>query len=294
MLRETGAIFDDGTVVALAPDRLLITTTSGNASRVFTWLEEWHQTEWPQLRVAILPVTEQWATLSLAGPKSRSILSRIDCDFPLQPSSFPHLTLREGRIMGAPARIHRVSFTGEITYEISVPADAGTPLWEALIQSGRAMGLQPLGLDALLLLRLEKGFLHIGTETDGTTIPDDVGWGNVAAAKSRDFIGKRSLSLPENRRPDRLQLVGLKSTGGVPFIVGSHLRLEGSFYPTDGWITSAGSAVLTKDHIALALLRSGRNRVGALVSVYDAGKIVTRAQVVRPPFYDPSGDRMNG
>jgi sarcosine oxidase subunit alpha len=289
MLRESGVIFDDGTVVRLAPDRFLLTTTSGNAARVSAWLEEWHQCEWPQLRVAILPVTEQWACLSLAGPCARDILSRLETNIDFSGAAFPHLGLREGRLLGQPARIYRVSFTGELTYEINVPADAGPRVWQALVEAGQP-GLQSFGIEALLLMRLEKGFLHIGTDTDGTTVPDDVGWGKVAANKRADFIGKRSLLLPEHVRPDRLQLVGL--LGDTDIIVGSHLRLTGSGEITDGWVTSAGSAVLTGQHIALALLRGGRQHVGAEVSVHDVSQ-VTRARVVNPPFFDPAGDRMN-
>jgi sarcosine oxidase subunit alpha len=289
MLRESGVIFDDGTVVRLAPDRFLLTTTSANAARVVAWLEEWHQCEWPQLRVAILPVTEQWACLSLAGPCARDILSRLETNIDFSGAAFPHLGIREGRLLGYPSRIYRVSFTGELSYEINVPADAGPRVWEALVEAGRS-GLQPFGLEALLLMRLEKGFLHVGSDTDGTTVPDDVGWGKVAANKRGDFIGKRSLLLPEHVRADRLQLVGL--VGVTDIIVGSHLRLTGSGEVTDGWVTSAGRAVLSGQPIALALLRSGRQHVGAEVGVHDVGQ-VTRARVINLPFLDPAGDRMN-
>jgi sarcosine oxidase subunit alpha len=292
MLRESGVILDDGTVVMLAPDRYLITTTSGNASRVVAWLEEWHQCEWPHLRVAIMPVTDQWATLSLAGPRAREILCKLETDIDLSGVAFPHLGMREGHLLGQPARIYRVSFTGELTEEINVPAGVGQSLWDAILEAGTPAGLQPLGIEALLLMRLEKGFLHIGSDTDGTTVPDDVGWGKVAADKSADFIGKRSLHLPENARPDRLQLVGLTGESGADIVVGSHLRLTGSNEVTDGWVTSAGRAVLTGEPIALAVLRAGRRQVGAQVSVHDAGN-TTRARVVTPPFFDLSGERMN-
>jgi sarcosine oxidase subunit alpha len=293
MLRETGHLFDDGTIVMLAPDHLLLTTTSANAARVNLWLEDWHQCEWPQLRVAIMPVAERWATLSLAGPRARAILEKLPTDIDLSPTAFPHLALRQGHLMDTPARIYRVSFTGELTYEINVPAGEGARLWEALMSAGAADGLQPLGLDALLELRLEKGFLHLGTDTDGTTVPDDVGWGKVAANKQRDYIGKRSLRLPENLKTDRLQLVGLAGAAASPFIIGSHLRVQGSTKATDGWITSAGTTALTGEPVALAMLRGGRAKIGTEVNVYDAGARIGRARVVNPPFYDATGDRMN-
>ncbi|HVY82314.1 MAG TPA: 2Fe-2S iron-sulfur cluster-binding protein [Steroidobacteraceae bacterium] len=293
MLRESGAIFDDGTVVMLDANRFLVTTTSGNASRVAQWLEEWRQCEWPNLRVAIVPVTEQWATVSLAGPRARDILAKLESDIDLSGSAFPHLSMREGTLLGTPARIYRVSFTGELTYEINVPAKRAQTLWDALLAAGTPLGLQPLGLDALLLMRLEKGFLHVGTDTDGTTVPNDVGWGKVAASKRRDYIGKRSLRLPENLRADRLQLVGLTAEQGTSFVVGSHLRTADSTEVTDGWITSAGTSVASRAPIALAMLRAGRERIGSEVDLYDAGVLQGRARVVQPPFFDPTGARMN-
>jgi sarcosine oxidase, subunit alpha len=292
MLKETGILFDDGTVVMLAPDRYVITTTSSNAGRVAQWLEEWRQCEWPNMRVAIVPVTEAWATASLTGPKAREILSTLTGDIDLSPTAFPHLTMREGRLMGIPTRVYRVSFTGEITYEINVPTDHGPALWEALLTAGGS-SLQPLGLDALMLLRLEKGFLHLGSDTDGTTVPDDVGWGAVAARKPGDFVGKRSLRLPEYSRPDRLQLVGLQGESGIPFVIGSHLRVGESKQSTDGWVTSAGCSVEENRPIALAMVRGGRSRVGQSVSLYDSGRQVGLAKVVNPPFYDSAGERMN-
>jgi sarcosine oxidase subunit alpha len=293
MLRESGAIFDDGTVVMLAPDHILITTTSGNAGRVVQWLEEWRQCEWPQMRVAIMPVTEAWATVSLAGPKARTILAKLPIDVDLSAAAFPHLSLRESKLLGVPARIYRVSFTGELTYEINVPSSRGQMLWDALLNAGVSEGLEPIGMDALLLMRLEKGFLHVGSDTDGTTVPDDIGWGKVAANKKRDYIGKRSLTLPEHLKSDRLQLVGLSAERGNSFVVGSHLRVKDSGQATDGWITSAGGAVLTHEPIALAMLRSGRARVGSEVDVYDAGVVTGHARVVNTPFFDAAGDRIN-
>jgi sarcosine oxidase subunit alpha len=291
MLRETGTLLDDGTVAVLAPEHCVLTTTSGNAARVYQWLEEWHQCEWPSLRVAITQVTEQWATLSLAGPAAREILGRLETDLDLTPGAFPHLGLRVGELLGAPARIYRVSFTGELTYEINVPSEAGPRIWEALLEAGEGQGLQPFGMDALLLLRLEKGFLHLGTDTDGTTIPDDVGWGHAARNKARDFIGKRSLNLREHLRADRLQLVGLKSTSAL--VVGAHLRGDQCTAGTEGWVTSAGVSVLAEEPVAMALLRAGRHRIGTEIDVYDAGRAVARAAVVRPTFYDSAGARMN-
>ena len=213
MLRETGVIFDDGTIVRLCDDRVLLTTTSSGASRVAAWLEEWRQCEWPDARVVVMPVTDQWATVALTGQRARTVLQRLKPGCDLSNGAFPHLGFRQTELLGSEARIYRVSFSGELTYEINVPSNRGTTLWTALLEEGREFGIEPYGVEALLHFRMEKGFIHIGADTDGTTVPDDVGFGKPAASKQRHYVGKRSLTLPENVRPDRLQLVGLAGGG---------------------------------------------------------------------------------
>lgn len=302
MLRENGSIFDDGTAVLLRPNHLLITTTSGGATRVGAWLEEWRQCEWPNLRVSITPVTEQWATMAITGMNSRTLLQRLHPDFSISNEAFPHLAMREGRLLGQPVRIYRVSFSGELTYEINVPASASIELWETLIHAGKYADITAYGLEALMLMRLEKGFLHVGSDTDGTTLPDDVGWGNVATSKRTHYIGKRSLSLPHSLCSSRRQLVGLIGRVGEVLTAGHHLRIIDERLgqaavkcrlPSDGWITSAGLNFSDSSPIALAMLAAGRSMFGRDVDVYDNGHIVARAKVVSPPFFDPSGARMN-
>jgi sarcosine oxidase, subunit alpha len=293
MLRETGVIFDDGTISVLDDDRVLLTTTSGSAGRVTQWLEEWLQCEWVGARVVVSPVTEQWATVALTGQHARQVLERLKPDCDLCNEKFPHLSFRKARVLGSEARIYRVSFSGELTYEMSVPADKGPLLWSALLEEGREVGIEPYGLEALLHLRMEKGFLHVGGDTDGTTVPDDVGFGKPAAAKQRHYVGKRSLSLPENLRADRLQLVGLSGEGARAIPVGSHLRLPGSGEVTDGWVTSAGLSSEDGKPVAMALLRAGRSQLDKVVAVHDDGRVVTSARVVSSCFYDPTGARMN-
>jgi sarcosine oxidase subunit alpha len=196
--------------------------------------------------------------------------------------------------MGVETRIYRVSFSGELTYEINAPVHKVRELWSALLEEGRSFGIEPFGVEALLHMRMEKGFLHVGADTDGTTVPDDVGFGRPAAAKQRHYVGKRSLSLAENVRPDRLQLVGLMGVGATKLPVGSHLRLSGTSEVTDGWITSAGARSTDGKPVAMAMLRAGRRQMDQIVTVHDGGRVVTTARVVPPMFYDPSGARMNG
>jgi sarcosine oxidase subunit alpha len=293
MLRETGIIFDDGTVVVLDNDRVLLTTTSSGAGRVAAWLEEWRQCEWPHLRVIVVPVTDQWATVALTGQHARTILQRLKPEIDLSNEAFPHLSFRATKLLGGEVRIYRVSFSGELTYEINIPADKGAALWAALLEEGRSLGIESFGVDALLHMRLEKGFLHVGADTDGTTVPDDVGFGKPAASKQSHYIGKRSLTLPEHVRPDRLQLIGLAGEGAAALPVGSHLRLPGSGEPTDGWVTSAGALSTDGTPVAMAVLRAGRSQLNQVVTVHDGGRVVTTARVVAPMFYDPSGTRMN-
>jgi sarcosine oxidase, subunit alpha len=293
MLRETGIIFDDGTVVALDEDRVLLTTTSSGAGRVAQWLEEWRQCEWPHLKVVVVPVTDQWCTITLTGQPARTILERLRPECDVSNAALPHLGFRATRLLGSEARIYRVSYSGELTYEINVPAHKGPDLWTALLEEGRSLGIAPYGVDALLHMRMEKGYLHIGADTDGTTVPDDVGFGKPAASKQTHYIGKRSLQLTEHVRSDRLQLIGLRGVGEVQMPVGSHLRLSGSQQTTDGWITSGGRLSSDGSSIAMAMLRAGRSQMDKIISVHDAGRIVTSARVVAPMFYDPSGARMH-
>ncbi|MGQ0430607.1 MAG: 2Fe-2S iron-sulfur cluster-binding protein [Gammaproteobacteria bacterium] len=293
MLNENGVIIDDGTVAKLADDHFLVTTTSGGASRIGAWLEEWRQCEWPDLDVFIAPVTTHWATVAVAGPRARELLQRFETDVALDAASFPHLSLRSGSFAGVRARLYRVSFSGELGYEVNVPARHGAALWRALLAEGAPLGVVPYGIETALLLRLEKGFLHVGVDTDGTTCPADVGWGEVALRKKAYFIGKRSLARSENRRPDRLQLVGLTAADSSLLVPGAHLRLPGTREGSDGWVTSAAQSPALGKPIALAMLRGGRTRLGETATAHDLARHGP-ATVVATPFYDPEGKRLHG
>jgi len=292
MLNENGAIIDDGTVARLARDRFLVTTTSGGAARVAAWLEEWRQCEWPDLEVFVTPVTTHWATFAIAGPRARQLLARFRTDIAFDWRALPHMSLREGRFAGVPARLYRVSYSGELGYEINVPARYGASLWSELLKTGADFGVTPYGVETVLLLRLEKGYLHVGTDTDGTTAPADVGWGDVAARRKGDFIGKRSLARPDNLRADRLQLVGLTDADGDALVAGAHLRFPGTAEGSDGWVTSAAHSPALGKPIALALLRGGRARMGERVAVHDLDRRC-EALVVPTTFLDAEGKRLN-
>lgn len=291
MLRDNGVVFDDGTVTCVSPQEFLVTTTSGNAERIYLWMREWAECEWPRLKVLVTPVTTAWGTVTLSGPRARSILTRVATSVDLGKDTFPHMSFREGQVDGIPARIHRVSFTGEVSYEINVPADQTPAVWRSLQAAGAADGLRPYGIDALNALRTEKGYLHIGADTDATTTPLDLGWGTVIERKPRDFIGRGALSLPEYQRPDRLQLVGLEPLDpGGAWRNGAHLVRPG-VRRSEGYITSSCLSPTLGHAVALARLEGGRARMGEELLAYDQG-VTTRVRVVKPVFYDTEGLRL--
>lgn len=290
MLNELGVLLDDGVVARMADDHFLIGTTGAGASRIAEWIEEWLQCEWPDLDVVSLPVTTNWAVLTLTGPNARNVLADAGVDTALGADAFPHMTFRQAHIGGTPVRILRVSFTGEASYEINVPARAASSLWTRLIDAGQKYGIAPIGIDAWMLLRTEKGFLHIGADTDGTTVPDDVGWGHVSKKKS-DFIGKRSLSMPDKVRPGRLQLVGAESLTADVLPVGCHLRrAQGG---SEGYVTSAGFSPVLEKGVALAMVSAGRARMGEIFDVYANGPTGLKAKIVPLCAYDPAGTKLH-
>jgi sarcosine oxidase subunit alpha len=295
MLNENGIVIDDGVFARIAPDHFLVSTTAANAERIATWLDEWHQCEWPQLEVVIVPVTTQWAVLTLAGSSAREILQSMSSDIDFSASAFPHMSLRVGHVAGRSARVQRVSFTGELSYEVSVAATQADALWAELVRAGESFGMSPVGVEAWLVLRLEKGFLHVGGDTDGTTNPLDLGFRNMIEKKSGDFVGRRSLSRANDQRPQRRQLVGLEPlVGSDTLLAGAHIvTRSGETRRSEGFITSAAESPTLGRCVALAQLEGGNARTGETVTVFDAGKCI-QARVVSSAFYDPNGERMNG
>ncbi|AXB78819.1 2Fe-2S iron-sulfur cluster-binding protein [Novosphingobium sp. P6W] len=289
MLNENGVIIDDGVFVRLSAQCFLVHTTSGGVDRIAAQLEEWLQCEWLDLDVVILPTTTQWATLTISGPKSPSLLERLATGIDL--SNFRHMTYREGSVAQLPARVLRASFTGEASYEISVAANDATALADAIVEAGADLEITPIGIEALMILRTEKGFLHIGVDTDGTTLPDDVGMAGPIAKKVSDFIGRRSLLRADALRKDRWQLVGLRTLGkALP--VGAHVLRQGAVPgPIDGHVTSSYYSPTLRQPVALAMVSAGRARIGETIDLYDMG-MRHRAIIVEPVFIDKEGDRL--
>ena len=294
MLNENGIVIDDGVFARMAEDHFLVNTTSGNAERIAGWLEEWHQCELFDLRVVLSNVTSQWAVATLAGPRARAVLQSLPGLIDLSTTNFPHMSFAEGRLAdGTPYRLQRVSFTGEQSYELSVPSDCAVSILDRLRPVGGSHEVVPIGVEALMVLRTEKGFVHVGVDTDGTTNPLDIGFGAVVERKGRDFIGARSLARPNDRRADRRQLVGfepLESNASVQ--AGAHFVTGGNGgRRSEGFVTSACASPTLGRTIGIGLIEGGFGRQGEEVLVYDNGRNIP-ARIVDPCFYDPSGKRM--
>jgi sarcosine oxidase subunit alpha len=293
MLTEDGMVMDDGVVTRLGPEHFLLSTTTGNAARVLAWLEEWLQTEWPDLRVHCTSVTEQWAVATILGPRSRELLRELT-DVDLAPERTPFMSMRSGRVAGIPARLSRISFTGELSFEVAVAASQGLRLWQALIDAGAAWDVVPHGTEALHVLRCEKGYVMVGHETDGTVTPVDLGLEGMLA-KDRDFIGRRSLARPDTARADRKQLVGLRTDDPHAVLPeGAQLVADPARRPPMtmvGHVTSSYWSPTLDRSIALALVRGGRGRLGQrLYAPLPDGTVA--ATVVEPRFVDPEGTRL--
>ena len=296
MLSEHGIVKDDGIVARLANNHFLVGTTSGNAHSIAESFQEWLQCEWPHLDALVEDVTTGWAVMNVAGPKARDTLEAIGTDVDLSLTTFPHMACRTGTVAGVPARIQRVSFSGELSYEMAVPWAHGPALWNACLSAGSRFGITPFGVEALMTMRIEKGFLHVGSDTDGTTYPQDIGFGNAMERKADDFVGRRSAMRPDARRKDRRALVGIEvADGGGILPVGGHVLPEAATKtgPSEGWVTSSVMSPTFARPLALALVRRGSDRLGETVKIWHLGRWRT-GTIATPRFYDPTGDRLNG
>ena len=296
MLKDDGMVFDDGVAARLAERRYLVTTTTGGAAAVLGWLEEWLQCEWPDLEVFCTSVTSQWAAVAVAGPRSRRLVAELTA-LDLSNEAFPFMTWRDAEVAGIPGRIFRISFSGDLGYEIQTPASYGLALWRALTTAGERYNVTPYGTEAMHVLRAEKGFPIIGQDTDGTTTPHDLGMSWIVSRKKGDFLGRRGLERPDTLRTDRKQLVGLLTEDANDVLPeGAHISPEPHAtppVPMEGWVSSSYYSPNCGRAIALALLKRGRERIGETVALPLADRLA-RARVVEPVFFDPEGERLRG
>ncbi|AWN52612.1 sarcosine oxidase subunit alpha family protein [Methylobacterium sp. 17Sr1-1] len=296
MLKEDGYILDDGVIARVAPDCFHVTTTTGGAARVLAHMEDYLQTEWPDLKVFLTSTTEQWAVIALQGPKARAVIAPLVEGIDLSPEAFPHMAMRSGTICGVPTRLFRVSFTGELGFEINVPSDHALTVWEAVCAAGEAHGITPYGTETMHVLRAEKGYIIVGQETDGTVTPDDVGLSGMIAKAKKDFVGKRSLARPDVVASGRKQLVGLVTDDSrLVLDEGAQLVADpGQSIPMRmlGHVTSSYASPTCGRSIALALVADGRARLGGhLHATTPEG--FARVTVVDPVFLDPTGERIH-
>jgi len=281
----------------LGPERFHVTTTTGGAPRVLAMMEDYRQTEWPDLNVWLTSTTEQWAVIAVQGPNARRVLEPLVSDVDLSATALPHMGVTRGRISGVPMRLFRVSFTGELGFEINVPADYGLGVWESIYASGRAHGMVEYGTETMHVLRAEKGYIIVGQDTDGTVTPDDAGLSWAVGKTKADFVGKRSLERASMRSPDRKQLVGLKTRDARTVLEeGAQVAAEARQTPPMrliGHVTSSYASSVLGHPIALALVSGGRARMGQTLYVPMPGGDL-EVEVSSPAFYDPSGARING
>jgi len=296
MLDENGMVFDDGVTTRLGEHHFLMTTTTGGAARVLSWLERWLQTEWPHLEVYLTSVTDHWATASVAGPSSRKLLEAVCGGIDLSPDAFPFMSARDGTVAGVPARVMRISFSGELAFEINVCANEARHVWNALMDAGKNYGVTPYGTETMHVLRAEKGYVIVGQDTDGSVTPIDLGMDWIVA-KDKDFLGRRSLSRADTARPDRKHLVGLLTEDpaavlpeGGQIVIDAKARIP---TPMHGHVTSSYFSANLRRSIALALVQNGRNRLGENVRVEMPGGNVATATIAKPAFLDPEGARQN-
>ncbi len=296
LLREDGFIYDDGVVARTAADRFHVTTTTGGAPRVFAMMEDYRQTEWPQLKVWLTSTTEQWAVLAVQGPHSRALLQTLIKDIDIEAAAFPHMSVGRGRIGDVPMLLFRVSFSGELGFEINVPAECGLQVWEAVYAAGAPFGITPYGTEAMHVLRAEKGYIIVGQDTDGTATPDDAGLAWAIGKNKTDFVGLRSLQRPAMKSASRKQLVGLRTKDSRTVLdEGAQVSERAGQTPPMqliGHVTSSYGESTLGFPIALAMLAGGRARFGQTLYVpMPQGDI--EVEVTSPIFYDPQGTRIN-
>ncbi|MFD2236918.1 sarcosine oxidase subunit alpha family protein [Aureimonas populi] len=296
LLGEDGFIRDDGVIGRLAPDRFHVTTTTGGAPRVLATMEDYRQTEWPDLKVWLTSTTEEWAVIALNGPNARKVLEPLVEGIDISAGAFPHMSIAQGSILGVPLRLFRVSFTGELGFEVNVPARYGLAVWEKLMEAGGAYDICPYGTEAMHVLRAEKGYIIVGQETDGTVTPEDAGLAWAIGKAKPDFVGKRGLARPDLMAPGRRQLVGLLTREpGTVLEEGAQIVLDpAGTVPMRmvGHVTSAYWSEALGRSIALALVENGRALAGSRVHI-PMPDATLEAEVTGTVFLDPEGTRLN-
>ncbi|NDR55289.1 sarcosine oxidase subunit alpha family protein [Aliiruegeria sabulilitoris] len=296
MCNENGFLSDDGVVARIDEDTFLCHTTSGGADRIHGWMEDWLQTEWWDWKVYVANVTEQWGQIAVVGPNARKLLEKLG-GMDVSKEALPFMGWAEGELDGIKARIFRISFSGELSYEIAVPAGEAMTLWGKLLAAGREWSITPYGTEALHIMRAEKGFIMIGDETDGTVIPQDLGLGWAISKKKDDYLGKRAQERSHMVSPDRWKLVGLETLDGSVLPDGAYAVGEGvngnGQRNTIGRVTSTYRSPTLGKGIAMGLVHHGPDRMGEVIKFVATDESVIEAKIVSPVFYDPDGEKQD-
>jgi len=295
MLNEDGMVYDDGVTTRLGENHYIMTTTTGGAANVMSKLEDYLQTEWPELDVYLTSVTDHFATATVGGPNSKKILSKLIPDLDFSDENFPHMSFKETQIGKIKCRIMRISFTGELSYEINVQANFGLSLWLQCIEAGKEFNITPYGTETMHLLRAEKGFIIVGQDTDGTMTPNDLQMDWIVSKKKYDFIGKRSLYRSDTMREDRKQLIGLVTDNPKEVLEeGAQIVAELNQNPVEmlGHVTSSYFSPNLNKSIALAIVRGGKTMMGKKLFVPMEDRAIN-ITIVDPVFLDKENKRLN-
>ena len=295
MCKADGMVMDDGVVLRLADDHFMATTTTGGAAGVLDWMEDFLQTEWPDLDVWLTSVTEQWATVAVVGPKAREVMAVLAPELDVTQDAFKFMQLEDAVVAGIESRVARISFSGELAFEINVPMTYGLALWEAVFAAGQPFGITPYGTESMHVLRAEKGYFIVGQETDGTVTPLDLGLDWMIADK--EFVGRRSLRRSDILRDDRKQLVGILPVDPKDRLPEGAQLIDSAEYeipvPMIGHVTSSYESSAMGRTFGLALVRGGRSRIGETIYAPLADRTVA-VEIVDAVIFDQEGARRDG
>jgi sarcosine oxidase subunit alpha len=296
MLGEDGMLMDDGVMARIGEQQFYLTTTTGGAANVMSWLEAWLQTEWPELEVYFTSLTDQFSTIAVAGPRSREVLQKLGCSLDLSNAEFPFMCVKDAQLAGVAVQLFRISFSGELAFEVNVDSRFAAEMWRSIAGAGEEFGITPYGTDTMHVLRAEKGFVIVGQDTDGSVTPVDLGL-NWLLSKNKDFLGKRSLSRPDSVRTDRKQLVGLSSEDGVTVVPeGTQLVDDPTAavpVPMCGHVTSSYASACLGHPIAMALVAGGHSRKDQTVYAALVDGSFVPLKITSSVFYDAAGARQN-
>ena len=295
MLGDDGMVIDDGVTTRIDQNHYIMSTTTGNAASVMSKLEDWLQTEWPELQVYLTSVTEQFGTISLNGPNARKVMEKISPYHNFSKENFPHMSFQDVDIDNISCRVMRISFTGELCYEINVPSSYANSAWKKCIEAGKEFNITPYGTEAMHVLRAEKGFFIVGQETDGSTTPIDLDMSWIVSKKKYDFVGKRALNRSDTIKEDRKQLVGLLTKDPNQILEeGAQLVEKETALPMKmvGHVTSSYYSPNLGRSFALALVKGGLSKKGLKLLAPQLKKTI-EVEITNPVFIDPSNERLN-